>query len=172
MGGNPPGCRLSGCWRKQRSDVRRQWETRRRTRRTRRASSCTAIKGLKPAIIYRAACPLRGDGQKKGPARTTGAGSVPRQRPQNRDPRCYANPAGSCYPCRMPRDQLKTCCEVCGERLFPRRVTGRYCGSACRQQAWRDRHDPPSSGDGLALLTWDDLGRLIWRPQPPITSDK
>ena len=31
-------------------------------------------------------------------------------------------------------------CRKCGERFTARRVTSRYCGATCRQQAHRNRH--------------------------------
>ena len=31
-------------------------------------------------------------------------------------------------------------CRKCGKRFTARRVTSRYCGAACRQQAHRNRH--------------------------------
>ena len=35
---------------------------------------------------------------------------------------------------------MVTTCRVCGQRLTAKRSDARYCSSACRQKAYRNRH--------------------------------
>lgn len=55
-----------------------------------------------------------------------------------------------CYPCaekeklaerreQRAKARADRCCETCGSTFTPRRADGRYCRSACRQMAYRQR---------------------------------
>jgi hypothetical protein len=51
-------------------------------------------------------------------------------------------------------ERTERACEVCGETFAPRRADTRYCGSPCRQEAYRRRRAPADAHDdgGLVML--------------------
>ena len=51
-------------------------------------------------------------------------------------------------------------CRKCGKRFTARRVTSRYCGATCRQQAHRNRHQQERIYDTLL----QDILRMLDNP--------
>jgi hypothetical protein len=56
----------------------------------------------------------------------------------------------------LSRERAERPCEICGE-AFLTRAGARYCGRACKQEAYRRRHEPAGSDNWLRTPTLADL---------------
>jgi hypothetical protein len=64
-------------------------------------------------------------------------------------------------------ERIERHCVRCGEIFPAQRISARFCGGRCLQQAYLDRHRPPAPPGFGGVLSWADFERLIWRPTPP-----